>query len=244
MRLIKAVLAYNGSFFHGWQVQKSSPTVQAAVEKALAKIHGRAVKVCAASRTDSGVHAQGQVIHFHSDARLSDRELRKALDHHLPPAISVLSLRTPDRPFHARFDAKGKLYRYTIYNGKRKPLFKGSCVSWIPYGLNIRKMRKAASVLAGKHDFTSFASPNGTSQRKVRTLQRLIVKRSGDDVIIEARGDGFLMNMLRIIVGTLVEVGRNKLHPEEMERILEARDRKAAGHTADSRGLMLVKVYY
>jgi tRNA pseudouridine38-40 synthase len=244
MRLVKAVLAYEGSGFSGWQVQPRAPTVQAAVEKALERIHGHPVRVTAASRTDSGVHARGQVVHFQSDSGLSDRELGKALDYNLPGSVAVVGLRTSRAPFHARFQARSKLYRYRIFNSRRKPLFTEPDVAWFPRPLDAGRMRRAARHLVGTHDFTAFSSPNGARVRPVRTVESLTVRRAGEEVRIEVKADGFLYNMARIIVGTLLAAGTGKIRPADCGRILRSRDRRLAGPTADPKGLALVKVYY
>lgn len=244
MRVVKAVIAYDGSSFRGWQVQPNGLTVQAVFEKALHKIHGHKVPVTAASRTDSGVHAEGQVVHFATDSALADLRLQNALNFNLPDTVVVSSLRSMRAPFHARFDAKGKLYRYRVYASRAKPLFDRTRVLWLPHRLDIPAMRRAAKRFVGTHDFTAFSTPDERRGSKVRTLKRVSVLKHGPYIDIEVRGDGFLYNMVRVITGTLLHVGFGKFKPSDVPRILASKDRKRAGPTADPKGLSLVKVYY
>ena len=244
MRLVKAVLAYDGTPFKGWQVQPNGTTVQAVLEKALHKIHGRPVKVTAASRTDSGVHALGQVVHFTTDSRLSDVKLQSALNFNLPATVVASSVASLDKNFHARFDAKGKLYRYRIHTGRARPLFDRGHVVWLPHRLDVAAMRRGAKHLGGRHDFTAFSTPDARKGSKVRHLRSLVLKRDGHYLDIEVRADSFLYNMVRVIVGTLLYVGFGKLKPADVPRILASKDRQKAGPTADPKGLSLVKVYY
>lgn len=244
MRLIRALLAYDGTAFRGWQSQPNAPSVQAAVHKALHQIHGHAVKTTAASRTDGGVHAEGQVIHFESDSYLTDAKLRIAINFNVPSSVAVRSLKTVKPPFHARYGAKGKLYRYVIYTGKTKPIFERPHVWWLPSPLDVAAMRRGAKFLVGKHDFTSFSVPSPDDKSKVRTITSIRIRREKDRLVLEVKGGGFLHNMVRIIVGTLVHAGFGKLQSVDVKRILEAKDRKAAGPTAPAQGLTLVRVYY
>ena len=180
MRLVKAVLAYDGTHFKGWQVQKNAGTVQNALNRALEQIHGHPVKTVAASRTDGGVHAEGQVVHFVSDSKLSDLKLRIAINYNLPETVAVRSLKTLKGEFHARFDARQKLYRYVIYTARTKPVFERAHVWWLAHKLDVPAMRRAAAHLVGKHDFTSFTAPGRDDRSKVRTVKRLSVVRKGD----------------------------------------------------------------
>ena len=245
MRVVKAVVAYDGTSFRGWQVQANGVTVQAVLEKALHKIHGRPIKVTAASRTDSGVHAEGQVVSFSSDSRLTDAKLQTALNFNLPATVVVASLASlGSKAFHARFDAKGKLYRYRVYTGRSKPLFDRDRVLWLPHRLDVAAMRRAARLLTGRHDFTAFSTPDGRRGSKVRNLRSIVLRKAGPYLDIEVRADGFLYNMVRVIVGTLLHVGFGKLKPADVRRIFASKDRRRAGPTADPKGLSLIKVYY
>lgn len=244
MRLVKAVVAYDGTAFSGWQIQKTGATVQGVIHKALHQIHGRPVRTVAASRTDTGVHAEGQVIHFESESRLTDAKLKRALNYHLPPAVAVRSLVSLKSKFHARYGAKAKLYRYVIYTGRTKPVFERPHVWWLPHRLDAAAMRRAARHLTGRHDFTSFSTPGEEEKNRVRTIFRLSVLKKGQSIVIEAKADGFLYNMVRIIVGTLVQAGNGKIRPEDIPAMLAAKDRRKAGPTAAPQGLRLIKVYY
>jgi len=244
MRLVKAILAYDGTAFRGWQVQLNAPSVQGAVHKALQQIHGRPVKTAAASRTDGGVHAEGQTIHFQTDSKLSDAKLRIAINYNLPPSIAVRSLRSVKPSFHARYGAKSKLYRYAIYTGRTKPVFERPHVLWLPFRLNVAAMRQAAKFLIGTHDFTSYSTPSKDDKTRVRTVTSIRILKTSDRLNLEVTGPGFLHNMVRIIVGTLIHVGFGKLKPLDVQRILDAKDRRLAGPTAAAQGLTLVRVRY
>jgi tRNA pseudouridine38-40 synthase len=182
MRLVKAVLAYDGTAFRGWQSQTNAPSVQASVHKALQQIHGRAVKTVAASRTDGGVHAEGQVIHFETDSYLTDAKLRIAMNYNLPPSVAIRSLRTVKPPFHARYGAKGKLYRYVIYTARTKPVFERPHVWWLESRLDVAAMRRAARTFVGRHDFTSFSVPSPEDKSKVRSIRSIRLRKTRDRI--------------------------------------------------------------
>jgi len=244
MRRMMITLEYDGTDFCGWQLQAEDRTVQAAVEEAVQRVTGRASRVTGASRTDSGVHAEGQVAHFDTDSELEAERLVPALNFYLPPDVSVLDCREVEPDFHARFSATSKLYRYRILrSGPRRPLRERFCLrEWRP--LDAGAMAEAAAALAGRHDFTSFASEHGETASNVRHLMRSELIEDNDELHYYAEADGFLYNMVRIIVGTLLEVGRGKIPASDVPDILAARNRKAAGPTAPPRGLALVKVKY
>jgi tRNA pseudouridine38-40 synthase len=246
-RTFRAVLEYDGTDFHGWQVQAGGRTVQGVLEEAIAAIHGSRAPVVAAGRTDAGVHAEGQVVSFRAATALAPERLAAALNARLPADVSVLSLEEAPPGFHAVRDAVSKVYRYGLLQGREsRPLLRR--ITWrVPQRLNLARMRRAAALLVGRHDFRSFRTNPGVGEGAlgtVRTLHRLDVRRRGDLVTVEAEGDGFLYNMVRCIVGTLVDVGRGRWPPERVGEILEARDRSAAGPTAPARGLVLVSVDY
>ena len=245
MRSIALVVEYDGSGFHGFQRQSALPTIAAELEEALAALCGHPVTVAGAGRTDAGVHATGQVVSFET---ASDLQLERA-----PVALSALLrkrhiavLRAVERPrgFSARHDALARTYRYRILNRiAPSPLLRGR-VFFVRAALDPARMRAAATALAGTHDFTSFCAQPPQRGRPTRTIERISVERSDDLIDIEVTADSFLHQMVRIIAGTLVEVGLGKRSAAEMPALLARRDRKAAGVTAPAHGLYLTHVRY
>ena len=245
MRVIALLVEYDGSGYHGFQRQSSLPTIAAELEKALGILCGHQVTVTGAGRTDAGVHATGQVVSFESD---SDFDVGRA-----PVALSAMLrdkriavLRAVERPpgFSARHDARARTYRYRVLNrAAPSPLLRGR-VFFVRAPLELERMRVAAALLAGTHDFSSFCAQPPERGRPVRTIENISLKRSGDLIDLEVTADSFLHQMVRIIAGTLVEVGRGKRRPEDMKAILERRDRKAAGITAPAHALYLTGVRY
>jgi tRNA pseudouridine38-40 synthase len=243
-RTIRLVIGYQGTRYEGWQSQRKDRTVQELLEKALARILKEKTNLHGSSRTDSGVHALGLVAHFKTHSLLPDMTLKKAINYYLPPDVLVRSAKTVAPEFHARYLAKGKLYRYDIWNSPTRPLFEAPFVLWHPSPLDVGRMRRAARVLIGKHDFSAFKDQGDEKTTYVRTLRRFTIRKKGPLVRIEVIGDGFLRHMVRILVGTLLEVGRKKLSPEDVSAILRSKDRSQAGPTAKPHGLTLVKVFY
>jgi tRNA pseudouridine38-40 synthase len=248
---LQLVLEYDGTRYHGWQRQPKLPTVQGAVEEAVAVIAGNRIPVYGAGRTDAGVHAEGQVGHFKTKSRLPPDAWHRALNSLLPEDIVVRSVRVvPDR-FHARFSALGKVYRYRILNRRYAPAI-GRQYVWTVYSaLNLRRMRTAAAVLIGRHDFSSFQgsdpSRKGKGQRSgtaICRVGRLDLRRHRDAIDITIAADRFLQQMVRAIVGTLVQIGRGKRPPGDMKVILKRKDRRCGGPTAPPMGLCLVEVRY
>ncbi|MHC4592155.1 MAG: tRNA pseudouridine(38-40) synthase TruA [Planctomycetota bacterium] len=244
MRKLMLTLEYDGTDFFGWQVQAQGRTVQGVVEEALAEATGETLRVTGASRTDSGVHAEGQVAHFETSSQLSARQLLKAINFYLPEDVAVLECREAGADFNARFCASSKLYRYRILrSAMRRPLRDGRSLRvWQP--LDVDAMRECAALLVGEHDFTSFASEHTEAESNVRHVLRSELVEEGDELHYMVEANGFLYNMVRIIVGTLLTVGRGKATPGEFAQILEACERKAAGPTAPAKGLTLVRVNY
>jgi tRNA pseudouridine38-40 synthase len=238
-------MEYDGTDFSGWQVQPGRRTVQGAVEEALARIVGARVPVLAAGRTDAGVHALGQGISFRAATRIPAPDLARALNALLPPDAAVLDLDDAPPRFHATRDAAGKVYRYEILcGGPRRPSLRRTAW-WIPRRLDAAAMRRASRCLVGRRDFASFRTNPGVAgerQSTVRTLRRLDVRRTPSGVVLEFEGDGFLYNMVRSLVGTLVQVGRGTWPGSRVADALAARDRRAAGPTAPPQGLTLVSV--
>ncbi len=244
MRNVRALIAYDGSKFHGWQRQAGFLSVQERTEEALQALTGVAIAVHGSSRTDAGVHALGQVAHFRLESRIGDDRLRHALNFHLSGAVIIRRLETAPDDFHARFSAIGKRYMYVVATTRFRPPFGAHLAHWVPQALDLEAMRKAASVLIGRHDFSSFASSGSPRSSNVRTLKSLhfIVRRERFAFVVE--GDGFLYNMVRTIAGTLIDVGRGRLEEGACARALASCARDDAGMTAPAAGLHLVSVQY
>lgn len=244
----RLTIAYDGTNYEGWQVQKTGLGVQQRVEEALRKLFPGAGRVHGSSRTDTGVHALGMVAHFEvpkSEFRMPLRKLMLAINAGLPEDIRVLAASRARPDFHARFSACGKQYRYFIWNhAAMNPQLRAQ--AWhVPLPLDLDAMRRAAQHFIGRHDFKSLAvNRNYEMESTLRTMTRCEVKRSGRTLTFIIEGDGFLYKMCRGIVGTLVQVGRGKFSPDDVKAMLEAKDRRAAGMTAPAHGLVLWKVFY
>lgn len=243
-RWLKLTVAYDGTAYAGWQIQPSEPTVQAAVETAWHEITRERVRVMAAGRTDAGVHALGQVVGVATESALSVADLQRGLNAVLPEDVAVVAVEEAPENFHATYDAKRKTYRYQIHNGRTPDVFRRRYVWHYPQPLDDAKMHVAAQALVGTHDFTSFESAGSERPDAVRTLFAVDVTREGNRITVEVTGDGFLYNMVRAIVGTLVEVGKGTRDEAWVADVLAARDRRAAGQTAPPHGLFLVQVTY
>ncbi len=251
MKNFKITIEYDGTRFNGWQIQgQNCRTVQAEIERALEKITHKRVRVFASGRTDSGAHAKGQVAHFHATTRLDLPELLRALNGNLPDDVSIISIEEAKKNFHAQFDAKRKTYRYTLLNRIAPPCLERHFCLHIPYKLNIKKMREAALILKGRHDFRAFMASDpalGESiaeKDTVRRIFRLDIRKKGDFILIDVESNGFLYKMVRNIVGTLLFVGSCKISPEHVRRVLRSKDRNLAGDTAPAHGLCLMDVVY
>ena len=237
-------IEYDGTDFFGWQLQAEGRTVQGVVEEAVRRVTQESVRVTGASRTDSGVHAEGQAAHFDTASPLDAERFVPALNFYLPPDVSVLSCRQVDAAFHARFSAVSKLYRYRVLRSRpRRPLRERFVLrEW--RALDEAAMRRCAALLVGEHDFASFASEHDASEDTVRRVTRSELIVCDDELHYLVEANGFLYNMVRAIVGTLLEVGRGQTAEDEFARVLSARHRPAAGPTAPARGLTLVRVQY
>jgi tRNA pseudouridine38-40 synthase len=245
MQRYKSIISYDGSGFFGYQVQPKKRTVQFELETALAKMHkGEHIKVFASGRTDAGVHAKGQVVHFDSPLPIAVEKWQIALNSLLPEDISVLSVIKVDSSFHARFDTIGKEYRYVLQLSKMRDPFQRNFSVLYPYDLNIEAMKEASRFFIGTHDFTSFCSAKTEVEDRVRTIEIIDFLQDKDFLTLRFVGNGFLYNMVRILTGTLLEVGLGKRKPEEMPDILVKVDRRFAGKTAPAQGLYLWKVFY
>ena len=244
MRKIKLTLEYDGTRYAGWQIQQNAGTIQQRVEEALEQVLQEKVRVHGAGRTDAGVHALGQVAHFETRSALPLRNIRDGANTYLPPDIVILRAEEVDPAFHARYNARSKVYYYRVLlRDVRSPL-KLHRVCRIAGPLKIEEMRTAARNLVGKHDFSAFTASGSSVRDTVRTLSRLEISREEDFITFEFEADGFLYKMVRNIVGTLLEVGKGKMAAHEVREILDSRDRKGAGPTAPACGLYLHRVRY
>jgi tRNA pseudouridine38-40 synthase len=244
MPTFRLILEYDGTQYAGWQRQPDQATVQATLERALAQIAQQETSVIGAGRTDAGAHALGQVASFRTDRGMTAEEWLRALNGVLPEDICVRSVSRVEDSFHARYSARGKLYEYRILNRpERSALDRGR--AWhVQKRLDVGAMREAANTLLGRHDFSSFEGSPTDNDNPFCDLQRLMVTRDQDLIRIEVYADRFLKQMVRAIVGTLVEVGLGKRTPASVKDILHARDRSSAGKTAPAYGLYLMRVDY
>ena len=254
-RNILLTIEYDGTLFYGWQRQPEARTVQGELEKVLSKVCGTAVLLNGTSRTDAGVHALGQKASFKVKSGIPTEKIGTVVNNMLSGGkqsrnkcadVRITDVREVPDDFHARFCSKGKKYRYLIRNEAEPAIFERNYSYFVKEPLDLERMKKAAEYIKGTHDFACFQSAGGNPRETtVRTVYSLDVFHTSDGkTAIEISGDGFLYNMVRIITGTLVEVGNGKREPEELERIIESGDRRNAGHTAPPEGLYLVEVYY
>ncbi len=241
----KLTLEYDGGPFRGWQRQANGPSVQAALEAAVEAFCGERVTAVAAGRTDSGVHATGQVVHLDLAREWAPERVQDALNHHLGPnPIAVLRVEAVGEAFHARFSAKLRTYRYLIVNRRAPPALLRGRAWHVSRPLDAEMMHEAAQILVGRHDFTSFRAALCQARSPVKTLDRLVVLRHGDEIEITAEARSFLHHQVRNMVGTLKLVGEGKWRIADVEAALHARDRAAAGPTAPAHGLYLTRVTY
>jgi tRNA pseudouridine38-40 synthase len=243
-RTLTFLVEYDGSNFSGWQTQPRQRTVQETIEKVLGQVLRRKTSIVGASRTDAGVHALGQTVHFRTNHPITCERLRIALNGLLPRDVSVREVKKAPVSFHAKNKAKKKTYLYRIWNSKnRSPLLEKR--AWHVWSsLDLSKMRKAARFLVGEHDFSAFRGTDSDTKTSVRRILKISLVRKNHLLQISITGNGFLKYMVRNIVGTLVEVGKGRRSPEEVREILRSRDRKKAGATAPASGLYLMKVFY
>ena len=250
MRNLRLILSYEGSDFAGWQVQPDAVTVQGTLASAIGRITGEKVLPQGSGRTDAGVHAIAQVSTFSTQSSVPTTNFVKALNDILPPSIRVIEAQEVTSEFHARKSATGKTYRYRIHRAPICPPFLARYVWHYPYPLNEQAIIRAAAIVEGEHDFTSFAAVDperGRDGMPVSNVRRIFSsrwERDGDEFTYTVKGSGFLHHMVRNLVGTFILVGKETLKPEDVTRILESRDRSAAGATAPASGLYLVGVEY
>lgn len=244
MRRFKLILEYEGTAYHGWQVQPGLPTIQGVLQATLARIAGAPVQVTGAGRTDAGVHALGQVASFSANLRLDAPTLRRALNASLPPDIVVCGAEEAPPEFDARRSARSKTYRYTLLCRDYPSARLARHSLHIPYPLDAEAMAEAARLVTGTHDFSAFRAGTCTARMPVRTVLEASWRTMGDLCHFEITANAFLQHMVRILVGTFLEVGRGKRAPAEVAEILASRDRRRAGKTAPPQGLCLVRVHY
>lgn len=245
MRNFRIVLQYEGTKYQGWQKQESTDnTIQGKLEKILTKMAGVPVEVYGAGRTDAGVHAKGQVAHFKVETDMSEIQILNYINQYLPEDIAVISLKEAGERFHARLNAVGKIYQYRIINSDIPNVFERRYVHVIEKTLDIQKMRKAADILEGTHDFKAFTSTKRGKKSTVRTIESIQIEKMGDEICLTYKGDGFLYHMVRILSGTLIEVGLSERSVESVAEALESLDRKNAGILAPAKGLTLLEVLY
>ena len=248
----KLTICYDGSRYYGWEHQPDRDTIQGKLENVLTKMCGEFIDVLGAGRTDAGVHARGMVANAVFDAADKERggrertpdEIREYMNRYLPDDIAVKEVKEASERFHARYKAVGKLYRYTCYDGPVKPVFQRKYVTVLEKRPDLEKMQQAAAYLEGKHDYKSFCGNPRMKKSTVRVVDKIEITRKGSFIYFDFHGTGFLQNMVRILVGTLLEVGRGKIKPEQIPDILEAKNRQMAGPTAPPQGLCLIKVDY
>lgn len=244
MRNILLKIEYDGTDYAGWQHQKNAKSIQETIEAALKRITGRKARLISCGRTDAGVHALNHIANFKTDSKIPLFKLQRALNSVLPKDIVIKEAKAVPLKFHSRFDARSKIYRYTIVNGPSPSAISRNFAVHISYKLDLALMKKEAKVLIGKHDFKSFQAADRIERSSVRTIKDLRIKKNGDFLKIDVEADGFLYNMVRNIAGTLIDIGRGRLPAGSMARILKAKDRKLAGETAPAKGLCLIEVKY
>jgi len=251
VRNIKLTIEYAGTHYYGWQVQNGKRktedgrrTVQKTIEETLQKILQEEIELIVAGRTDSGVHALGQVANFRSASRMPFEKLHWALNCLLPVDIKVTRIKNVGLDFNSRFSAKFKLYRYTILNRKYSSALLANRVYFFPHPLNVSLMRSEAKVLLGRHNFTSFQATEIRQRNPLRNIKFIKIHKDKDLLHIDIQADSFLYNMVRSIAGTLLEIGRGRFPKGSMQKILKARNRQLAGPTLPAKGLYLVKVKY
>jgi len=244
MRNIKLQIEYDGTNYSGWQTQKSDKTVQETLSHAIMQALQEKITIHGAGRTDAGVHALGQVAHFKTGSSIPAKRLVHAINYHLPHDIVVKSAEDVPESFHAQYSTKSKVYQYTVLNDWTRSAINRNFCYLYGYALDVEKIAAAAKLLVGAHDFTSFTTKAIEEKNRVRTVQRLDIKKEGKYLFFTIEADGFLYNMVRTIVGTLLEVGRGKLTGEDVMDVLSKKNRIFAGPTAPARGLCLMEIKY
>jgi tRNA pseudouridine38-40 synthase len=245
LRNIKLTIAYDGSRYNGWQRQDNTDnTIQGKFEQLLSRMTGEEIEIHGSGRTDSGVHAHGQVAHFHTNSQMSREEMLAYINEYLPMDIAVLDIRDAAERFHSRLNVKRKTYCYHIWNSPIPNVFLRKYSYQVPEPLDLPSMEQGASYLLGTHDFKSFCSRKKMKKSTVRMIESIQIEKNGDEILLTYKGNGFLYNMVRILTGTLIEVGKGLRSPEDIPSVIEAKNREMAGFTAPPQGLFLEKVDY
>jgi len=244
MRNISLIVSYDGTAYHGWQYQPNLITIEKVVREAIEKILNHKVKIYAGARTDTGVHAQGQVVNFFTEKGIEPGSLTRGLNSLLPVDIRVKDAFEVDPDFHARYSAKSKTYVYCILNATYNSPFYARYVWHIPYNIDVSSMNDSIKLIVGQHDFSAFKKKNTTYHNPIREVIRARVKRRGNFIYIVIEATGFLRYMVRNIVGTFMLVGSGKIGVEDFRKILESKDREKAGPTAPAKGLFLREIKY
>ncbi|MBD3412883.1 MAG: tRNA pseudouridine(38-40) synthase TruA [Candidatus Aminicenantes bacterium] len=242
MKNYKITVSYDGTDYHGWQVQPQKQTIQGLIQDALYLFKSKRIKLIGAGRTDAGVHAAGQVAHFKADLDYSNQELLNALNGNLPPDIRIIKVENVDMDFHSLKNARTKIYQYRIINAPDISPFDIRYTLHLPSALNLIKMNEAASRFIRKHDFTSFSS--NRLRQPVKNVIRSEIKKKGPEIVYKVEADGFLKYMVRTIVGALIAAGKDKLTPDEIDSLFKHRKRSVLTPTAPAKGLCLIKVKY
>lgn len=241
---IKLTIEYDGTSFCGWQIQLNGVSVQGTITEAIKKITGEDVKLIGSGRTDSGVHAEGQIAHFDTNSSVPPEKFASALNAVLPDDVKIRKSEKAADDFNARFSAKRKTYEYRMYVSEYSKPLKCRYAVWVNYPLDVKKMNDAAQAFVGTHDFRCFLAANSSVESTVRTIYRAEVGKRGDEIVFSVTGNGFLYNMVRIMAGTLVAVGGGKITAEDVEKIINGKDRNAAGKTMPACGLTLKSAEY
>ncbi|NRT90369.1 tRNA pseudouridine(38-40) synthase TruA [Clostridium beijerinckii] len=244
MRNIKLIIEFDGSNFCGWQRQPKGRAVQKVIETAIFKATGEEIMINGSSRTDAGVHAREMVANFLTNSSIPGDKFREAINTRLPEDVSIIKSEEVSEDFHARYSSKGKTYSYTIVNRYERLSLGHQYLYHYKYKLDINEMRRACEYFIGRHDFRAFMSPGSSIKTTTRTIQDLYIEQNGDEIKIFITADGFLYNMVRIIVGTLIKIGNGKLEAENIKDIIEEGNRKKAGMCVPPNGLILEKVFY
>lgn len=244
MRNIKLTIEYDGKDFNGWQKQPTKMNIQGTIEQAIKQITGEDVELNASGRTDAGVHALGQVANFKTNSKIPIEKFAIAINSKLKRSIVIKRAEEVDERFHSRLSCKRKTYRYIINNSQEGTAIYRNLETHIPQKLDVEKMQKAVKYFEGEHDFKAFKASGTSSKSSVRTIYKANVYQENEKIFIELTGNGFLYNMVRIIAGTLVDVGLGKIEPEEIPKIIQEGKRENAGKTLPPNGLYLVKVMY
>lgn len=244
MRNIKIIIEYDGKSFNGWQKQPDKLNIQGEIEKAIEEITGEKVDLIGSGRTDAGVHSLGQTANFKTNSKIETEKFARAINSKLKKSIVIKSAEEVDERFHSRYSVKSKTYRYIINNSENGTAIYRGLEYHVPMKLDYEKMNEAIKYFKGEHDFKAFKASGTSSKSSVRTILDGEVRKEGERIIIEITGTGFLYNMVRIISGTLLDVGLGKIKPEEITNIIESQDRTKAGKTLPAHGLYLLKVEY